>query len=293
MTDYRPPLRDIRFALSHLIDLEGLQATGAFPNAEPDLVFGALDEAGRFITDVIAPLCRPADKIGAKHSPDGTVTTPPGYRQAYKRFVEAGWPAISFPEEWGGGGLPFVVGLAVAEMLTSADMSFSLCPMLTYAADELLLLHGTEEQKATWLPHLVAGEWTGTMLLTEPQAGSDVGAVTAKAIPAGDGTYRITGTKIFVTWGEHDLADNILHVALARTPGSPPGTKGISLFLIPKSWSTTTARGGPATTWSASPSRRRWASTPAPPACSRSATTREPSATWSARSTRACASCSS
>ena len=234
MTDYRPPLRDIRFALSHLIDLEGLRATGAFPNAEDDLVFGALDEAGRFITDVIAPLCRPADKTGAKHSPDGTVTTPPGYRQAYKRFVEAGWPAISFPEEWGGGGLPFIVGLAVAEMLTAADMSFSLCPMLTYAADELLLLHGTEEQKATWLPHLVAGEWTGTMLLTEPQAGSDVGAVTAKAIPAGDGTYRITGTKIFVTWGEHDLADNILHVALARTPGSPPGTKGISLFLIPK-----------------------------------------------------------
>jgi len=234
MTDYRPPLRDIRFALSHLIDLEGLQATGAFPNADADLVFGALDEAGRFISEVVAPLCRTADKTGAKHNPDGTVTTPPGYRQAYKRFVEAGWPAISFPEEWGGGGLPFVVGLAVAEMLTSADMSFSLCPMLTYAADELLLLHGTEEQRATWLPHLVAGEWTGTMLLTEPQAGSDVGAVTAKAIPAGDGTYRITGTKIFVTWGEHDLADNILHVALARTPGSPPGTKGISLFLIPK-----------------------------------------------------------
>ena len=226
MTDYRPPLRDIRFALSHLIDLEGLRATGAFPNAEEDLVFGTLDEAGRFITDVIAPLCRTADKTGAKHSPDGTVTTPPGYRQAYKRFVEAGWPAISFPEEWGGGGLPFTVGLAVAEMLTAADMSFSLCPMLTYAADELLLLHGTEEQKATWLPHLVAGEWTGTMLLTEPQAGSDVGAVTAKAIPAGDGTYRITGTKIFVTWGDHDLADNILHVALARTPAPRPAPRG-------------------------------------------------------------------
>ena len=233
MTDYRPPIRDIRFVLSNLIDMEGLRGIG-FPNAEPDLIDGALDEAGRFIAEVVAPLARTADKIGAKHSPDGTVTTPPGYRQAYKRFVEAGWPAISFPEEWGGGGLPFVVGLAVAEMLTSADMSFSLCPMLTYAADELLLLHGTEEQRATWLPHLVTGEWTGTMLLTEPQAGSDVGAVTAKAIPAGDGTYRITGTKIFVTWGEHDLADNILHVALARTPGSPPGTKGISLFLIPK-----------------------------------------------------------
>jgi len=234
MTDYRPPLRDIRFALSHLVDLEGLHATGAFPNAEEDLVLGALDEAGRFIAEVVAPLCRTADKTGAEHSPDGTVTTPPGYQQAYKRFVEAGWPAISFPEEWGGGGLPFVVGLAVAEMLTSADMSFSLCPMLTYAADELLLLHGTEEQQRTWLPHLVSGEWTGTMLLTEPQAGSDVGALTAKALPAGDGTYRITGTKIFVTWGEHDLTDNILHVTLARTPGSSPGTKGISCFLVPK-----------------------------------------------------------
>ncbi len=234
MTDYRPPLRDLRFVLSHLVDLDGLRATGVFPNADDDLIFGALDEAGRFITDVVAPLCRTADKTGAKRNSDGSVTTAPGYRQAYKRFVEAGWPAISFPEEWGGGGLPFVVGLAVGEMLTSADMAFSLCPMLTYAADELLLLHGTEEQRATWLPHLVTGEWTGTMLLTEPQAGSDVGAVTAKAIPAGDGTYRITGTKIFVTWGEQDLTDNILHVTLARTPGSPPGTKGISCFLVPK-----------------------------------------------------------
>jgi acyl-CoA dehydrogenase len=234
MTDYRPPLRDIRFALSHLANIEALHASGAFPNAEPDLVFGALDEAGRFITDVIAPLCRTADKTGAKHSPDGTVTSPPGYRQAYKRFVEAGWPAISFPEEWGGGGMPFVVGIALAEMVTSADMAFSLCPMLTYAAVELLILHGTEEQKATWLPRLVSGEWTGTMLLTEPQAGSDVGALTAKAVPAGDGSYRITGTKIFVTWGEQDLTDNIVHAALARTPGSPPGTKGISLFLVPK-----------------------------------------------------------
>jgi alkylation response protein AidB-like acyl-CoA dehydrogenase len=234
MTDYRPPIRDIRFVLSHLVDLEGLRATGAFPNAEPDIVEGALDEAGRFIAEVVAPLARIADKQGSVRHPDGTVTTPPGYRQAYRRFVEAGWPAITFPEEWGGGGLPFVVGLAVAEMLTSADMAFSLGPMLTYAADELLLLHGTDEQRATWLPHLVTGEWAGTMLLTESQAGSDVGALTAKAVPAGDGTYRITGTKIFVTWGEQDLTDNIVHVTLARTPGSPPGTRGISCFLIPK-----------------------------------------------------------
>ncbi len=234
MTDYRPPIRDVRFVLSNLVDLEGLRATGVFPNAEPDLIEGALDEAGRFIAEVVAPLARTADKTGSVRNPDGSVTTPPGYRQAYRRFVEAGWPAISFPEEWGGGGLPFVIGLAVAEMLTSADMAFSLGPMLTYAADELLLLHGTEEQKAMFLPHLVTGEWSGTMLLTESQAGSDVGALTARAVPAGDGTYRITGTKIFVTWGEHDLTDNIVHVTLARVPGAPPGTKGISLFLIPK-----------------------------------------------------------
>ena len=234
MTDYRPPLRDIRFALSHLVDLPGLQATSAFPNADPDLVFGALDEAGRFIAEVIAPLCRTADKVGAKHSPDGTVTTPSGYREAYRKFVEAGWPAIAFPEEWGGGGMPLVVGLALAEMVTSADMAFSLCPMLTYAAVELLILHGTPEQQAAWLPRLVSGEWAGTMLLTEAQAGSDVGALTTRAVPAGDGTYRLTGTKIFASWGEQDLTGNIVHAALARTPGSPPGTRGISLFLVPK-----------------------------------------------------------
>jgi alkylation response protein AidB-like acyl-CoA dehydrogenase len=234
MSDYRPPLRDIRFVLDHIVDIEGLRATGSFPNAEPDLISGALDEAGRFIAEVVAPLARTADKQGSERNPDGTVTTPFGYRQAYRRFVEAGWPAICFPEKWGGGGLPFTVGLAVAEMCTSADMAFSLCPMLTYAAVELLLLHGTPEQQATWLPRLVSGEWTGTMLLTEPQAGSDVGALTSKAVPAADGSYRVTGNKIFVTWGEHDLTENIVHVALARTPGSPPGTRGISCFLIPR-----------------------------------------------------------
>jgi len=166
MTDYRPPIRDLRFVLTNLVDMDGLRATGAFPNAEPDIIDGALEEAGRFIAEVVAPLARTADKTGSVRNPDGSVTTPPGYRQAYKRFVEAGWPAISFPEEWGGGGMPFVVGLAVAEMLTSADMAFSLGPMLTYAANELLLLHGTEEQQATFLPHLVSGEWSGTMLLT-------------------------------------------------------------------------------------------------------------------------------
>jgi alkylation response protein AidB-like acyl-CoA dehydrogenase len=234
MNDYRPPVRDIRFTLSHLVDLEGMLATGAFPDADPETVSGVVDEAGRFVSEVVAPLAAAADAQGSVRHPDGGVTTPTGYRDAYRKLVEAGWPAVTFPQEWGGGGFPFVVGLAIGEMLTSADTAFSLCPMLTHAADELLLAHGSPEQKATWLPRLVSGEWAGTMLLTESQAGSDVGALTARAVPADDGTYRITGTKIFVTWGEHDLTPNIVHVTLARVPGSPPGYRGISCFLVPK-----------------------------------------------------------
>jgi alkylation response protein AidB-like acyl-CoA dehydrogenase len=234
MSDYRPPIRDIRFTLSHLVDLEGMLATGAFPDADPETVSGVIDEAGRFVSEVVGPLASAGDTQGSVRHPDGSITTPAGYRDAYRKLVEAGWPAVSFPPEWGGGGFPFVVALAIGEMLTSADTAFSLCSMLTNAADELLLAHGSPEQQATWLPKLVSGEWAGTMLLTEPQAGSDVGALTARAVPAGDGTYRITGTKIFVTWGEQDLTPNIVHVTLARIPGAPPGHKGISCFLVPK-----------------------------------------------------------
>jgi len=234
MSDYTPPIRDIDFTLTDIVDFEGLRATGVFPNADPEIISGALDEVGRFVAEVIAPLGRVGDTQGSVRNPDGSITTPDGYKAAYDLFVGAGWPAVAFPEEHGGGGLPFVFGLAVGEMVTSADMSFSLCPMLTYAANELLLEHGTAEQQDTYLEKLVSGEWAGTMLLTEPQAGSDVGALTAKAIPADDGSFRISGTKIFVTWGEQDLTDNIIHITLARTPDSPPGVKGISCFIIPK-----------------------------------------------------------
>jgi alkylation response protein AidB-like acyl-CoA dehydrogenase len=233
MTEYRPPIRDIQFVLNEIVDFDGLRATGAFPHAEPTVVNGALEEAGRFVAQVIAPLARNADLQGS-HLAHGGVTTPDGYADAYRRLVEAGWPGVAFPEQWGGGAMPFVMGFAVSEMLTSADMAFSLCPALTFAANELLMLFGTPEQQALYLPKLVPGEWTGTMAMTEPQAGSDVGALTTKAVPADDGSYRITGNKIFVTWGEHDLAENIVHLVLARTPDTPPGTKGISCFIVPK-----------------------------------------------------------
>jgi alkylation response protein AidB-like acyl-CoA dehydrogenase len=222
------------FTLSEVIDLEGLRSIPKFAHAEEDIVAGALEEAGRFIADVVAPLARNGDLQGSMRNEDGSVTTPDGYREAYARLVESGWLGAAFPEEWGGAGLPLTVAIAVQEMITSADMAFSLCPMLTYGAAEMLIEHGTDEQRAAYLEKLVSGEWTGTMVLTEAQAGSDVGAVTTRAVPAGDGTYRITGSKIYITWGEHDLTENIIHLVLARTPDAAPGTRGISTFMVPK-----------------------------------------------------------
>ena len=170
----------------------------------------------------------------SRHHPDGSVTTPDGFTKAYRRYVEAGWPAVPFPPEYGGGGFPWLVGIAMQELLTASNMGFSLCPLLTQGAIDMLLHYGSETQRELYLPKMVAGEWTGTMNLTEPQAGSDVGALTTRAVPADDGTWRITGQKIFITYGEHDLADNIVHLVLARVPDAPPGTKGISCFIVPK-----------------------------------------------------------
>ncbi|MCB2222708.1 MAG: acyl-CoA dehydrogenase [Actinobacteria bacterium] len=233
MTDYRPPLKDIEFVLTHVADLPSLATFEAFPYADPEFVVGALGEAGRFAAEVIAPLNEVGDD---EHSTlaDGSVTTPTGFREAYAAFRASGWPAVAFPEEVGGGAMPGVVATAVNELVTTANMAFSLCPMLTYGTVELLLTHGSDDQKARYLEKLVSAEWTGTMVLTEADAGSDVGALTTKAVPQDDGTYRITGNKIFITWGDHDLADNIVHMVLARTPDAPPGTKGISCFIVPK-----------------------------------------------------------
>jgi len=235
MSPYSPPLRDVRFTLEHLVDLPALSKLAPFAQADLETVSGLLEEYGRFVADVLAPLDRGGDTVGSRHDPGADrVTTPPGFVDAYHRYVDAGWGSVPFPVEHGGGGFPWLVAVAMQEMLTSANMGFSLCPLLTQGAIEMLSHHGSEEQQERYLRKMVSGEWTGTMNLTEPQAGSDVGAVNTRAVPAEDGSFRITGTKIFITYGDHDLADNIVHLVLARVPDAPAGTRGISCFIVPK-----------------------------------------------------------
>jgi alkylation response protein AidB-like acyl-CoA dehydrogenase len=199
-----------------------------------DLVEQVLEEAGKFCGEVLAPLNRVGDKHGCLWSPDGTVTTPPGFKDAYRQLVEGGWPALGAEPEFGGQGLPGVVGLAFNEMSSAANMAFSMYPGLTHGAYSAILVSGTDAQKALYLPKLASGEWGGTMNLTEPQCGTDLGLIRTKAAPVGDGTYRISGEKIWISAGEHDLAENIIHLVLARIEGAPAGTRGISLFIVPK-----------------------------------------------------------
>jgi alkylation response protein AidB-like acyl-CoA dehydrogenase len=227
-------LEDVRFALSHVTDLAALSELPGYEHADPATVTGILEEAGRFFAEQFAPLNRVGDVQHSRRGADGSVTTPDGFAKAYQRYVDAGWPAVPFPPEYGGGGFPWLVGVAMQEFMTAANMGFSLCPLLTQGAIDMLLHYGSEEQRELYLPKMVTGEWTGTMNLTEPQAGSDVGALATKAVPADDGSWRITGQKIFITYGDHDLADNIVHLVLARVPDAPPGTKGISCFIVPK-----------------------------------------------------------
>ena len=234
MADYSAPLDDIRFVLNHVAGLGDLTALEGFGHAEPDLVAGVLGECARFMEKEVAPLNRVGDEQSSVWHPDNTVTTPDGFIAAYRAYVTAGWGGVPFPETYGGGGFPWMVGIAMQEILTAANEAFSMAPLLTQGAIDALLEHGDETQKETFLPKMVSGEWAGTMNLSEPQAGSDVGAVRTRAERQDDGTYRITGTKIWISWGEHDMADNIIHLVLARTPDAPPGTKGISLFIVPK-----------------------------------------------------------
>ena len=234
MTDYRTPLADIRFTLRNIVDFDGLAGLEGFEHAEPDLVDGLLEEAARFFEQVVAPTNRDGDTVGSQRNDDGSVTAAPGLKEAYKLYVQAGWGGVGFPEEYGGGNFPWTLSIAIQEMLTASNMAFSLCPLLTQGAIDAIIHHGNEIQRELYLEKMISGEWSGTMNLTEPQAGSDVGALTTKAVPRDDGSWAITGQKIFITWGEHDMADNIIHLVLARTPGSPPGTKGISLFIVPK-----------------------------------------------------------
>jgi 3-(methylthio)propanoyl-CoA dehydrogenase len=242
---YTPPVADQRFVLRHVVKMGELTGHDAFAEATPDLVDAILEGAGAFAAGEFAPLNRTGDQIGAKWSPEG-VTLPPGFREAYQAYVEGGWGSLAGPPEQGGQGLPLVLATVVMEDLGSANMGFSLITMLSAGAVEALRHHGSEALKLLWLPKLISGEWSGTMNLTEPQAGSDVGALKTRAEPVGDGTWRITGQKIFITFGDHDLADNIVHLVLARTPGAPPGTKGISLFLVPKFRLDAEGRPGPA-----------------------------------------------
>ena len=228
---FRAPVRDLAFALS-TVGHDALVGT-AFPDLDADTVAAVLEAAGGFTTEVLAPLNRRGDLEGAKFE-NGVVRAAPGFADAYRQFVEQGWNSLSASPEHGGQGLSKAMELAVFEMVHAANMAFGLCPMLTQGAIEALDLHGTERQKRLILPKLVSGEWPGAMVLTEPQAGSDLAALTTKAEPDGQGGYRLTGQKIFITWGDHDAADNICHLVLARTPDAPPGVKGISLFLTTK-----------------------------------------------------------
>jgi acyl-CoA dehydrogenase len=230
---YRAPINDMLLALNHGAGLEAAVKAGHYGDFDGDIISAVLGEAGRFATDVLAPLNRIGDEAGIKLA-DGKVTTAPGWPDAYQRWIAGGWNAVSGPEAFGGQGLPLAINAACTEIWSASNIAFGLCPLLTLSAIEALDAHGSEALKKIYLEKLVTGAWTGTMQLTEPQAGSDVGALRSRAERAPDGSYRITGTKIFITYGDHDMTDNIVHFVLARLPDAPDGTKGISLFLIPK-----------------------------------------------------------
>ena len=228
---YSPPLKEMRFALdlAGLAEVAGLPGTGELT---PDLVDAVLEEAGKLAAEVLAPLNQPGDKEGSRLE-NGIVYTPKGFKEAYRRFVEGGWNSVPFAPEHGGQGLPTLIHVALSEMWNAANMSFALCPLLNFGAVEAINAHGSPEQKATYLPKMISGEWCGTMNLTEPQAGSDLSLIKTRAVRDGQ-HYRITGQKIFITYGDHDFTDNIIHLVLARIPEAPAGTRGISLFVVPK-----------------------------------------------------------
>ncbi|HVV30180.1 MAG TPA: acyl-CoA dehydrogenase [Mycobacteriales bacterium] len=232
---YAPPLTAIRASLDRVLRRGPLHELPGFGHADLETMTGVLAEFGRFCAEVIAPLNRSGDAVGASYDPgSGRVTTPPGWREAYAQYVRAGWGSVPFRPEFGGGGFPWLLAVAMQEILASANMAFSLCPMLTQGAVEMLTTHGSPQQQGLYLSKLVTGEWTATMNLTEPQAGSDVGALTTRARPVEDGSWRVSGHKIFITYGEHDLAENIVHLVLARAPGAPAGSRGISVFIVPQ-----------------------------------------------------------
>jgi len=232
MSTYAAPIRDMKFVINELVGLDQISALPGCGEVTPDLVDAVLEEAGKFAAGVLDPLNRAGDRTGATLDKN-VVTAAPGFKQAFRQFSEGGWTGLNCDPQFGGQGLPHIISAQTSEMWNSANMSFCLCPMLTAGVVAALMRHGSVQQKTQYLPNLVSGKWTGTMNLTEPQAGSDLAAVRTRAVPEGD-HYRLHGTKIFITWGEHDMAENIIHMVLARTPDAPEGVKGISLFVVPK-----------------------------------------------------------
>ncbi|WP_250472782.1 acyl-CoA dehydrogenase [Caballeronia sp. GAFFF1] len=230
---YRAPVKDMLFVMKELADIDSIAALPGYEDGNFDTAQAVVEEAARFCGEVLAPLNVTGDRQPSTWA-SGQVTTTPGFKDAFRQFAEGGWQGIVHPAEFGGQNLPKLIATACIEMLNSANLSFALCPLLTDGAIEALLTAGSEEQKARYLPKFISGEWTGTMNLTEPQAGSDLALVRTRAEPQGDGTYKLFGTKIFITYGEHDMTENIVHLVLARTPDAPEGVKGISLFIVPK-----------------------------------------------------------
>ncbi|HEY5009475.1 MAG TPA: acyl-CoA dehydrogenase family protein, partial [Caulobacteraceae bacterium] len=230
---FRAPVRDLLFTLTDIIGVRQLEGSELFAGFDLDTAAAVLEAAGVMASEVLAPLDQPGDRAGARYE-NGRVTAAPGFVEAYKAFSEAGWGGLSADPTYGGQGLPKALELAVFEMVSAANMAFGLCPMLTSGAVEAIRTHGDDRQRNLYLPKMISGEWTGAMGLTEPQAGSDLAALTTRAEPDGKGGYRLTGQKIFITWGDHDLTDNVVHLVLARLPDAREGSRGVSLFLSPK-----------------------------------------------------------